>query len=104
MRCIDDLHLKLPFYGSRKMTVTLKAEGRAVNRKRIQRLMRQMGLEALVPKPAQFTAEELIGVLRARSAKIPRLRDALRPPTDDDDDRRRPRCPRWTSPAPLDYI
>jgi putative transposase len=51
MRRIDELHLKLPFYGSRKMTVTLKAEGHTVNRKRIQRLMRQMGLEALVPKP-----------------------------------------------------
>jgi putative transposase len=51
MRRIDELHLKFPFYGSRKITVTLKAEGHAVNRKRIQRLMRQMGLEALVPKP-----------------------------------------------------
>jgi putative transposase len=51
MRRIDELHLKLPFYGSRKMTVTLKAEGHLINRKRIQRLMRQMGLEAMVPKP-----------------------------------------------------
>jgi putative transposase len=51
MRRIDELHLKLPFYGSRKMTVALKAEGHQVNRKRIQRLMRQMGLEAIAPKP-----------------------------------------------------
>jgi putative transposase len=51
MRRIDELHLKFPFYGSRKMTEVLKAEGQAVNRKRIQRLMRQMDLEALVPKP-----------------------------------------------------
>lgn len=51
MRRIDELHLKLPFYGSRKMTVVLKAEGHPVNRKRIQRLMRIMDLEALAPKP-----------------------------------------------------
>jgi putative transposase len=52
MRLIDELHLKLPFYGSRKVAEALKAEGHPVNRKRVQRLMRQMGLEALVPKPS----------------------------------------------------
>lgn len=52
MRRIDELHLKLPFYGSRKMAEALKAEGHPVNRKRVQRLMRQMGLEALAPKPS----------------------------------------------------
>ena len=51
MRRIDELYLELPFYGSRRMTLALKAEGRAVNRKRVQRLMRLMGLEALVPRP-----------------------------------------------------
>jgi len=54
MRRIDELHLKLPFYGSRAMTATLKAEGHAVNCKRIRRLMRQMDLEALVPKPTWY--------------------------------------------------
>jgi putative transposase len=51
MRRIDELYLELPFYGSRRMTLALKAEGGAVNRKRVQRLMRLMGLEALVPRP-----------------------------------------------------
>lgn len=51
MRRLDELHLKYPFYGSRKLTQTLKAEGRDVNRKRVQRLMRVMGLESTAPKP-----------------------------------------------------
>ena len=38
MRRIDELHLELPFYGSRRMTFELNKEGRAVNRKRVQRL------------------------------------------------------------------
>ena len=51
MRRIDELFTKRPFYGSRRMTVTLRAEGQAVNRKRVQRLMRVMGIAALGPKP-----------------------------------------------------
>jgi putative transposase len=51
MRRIDELHLELPFYGSRRMTFELIKEGRGVNRKRVQRLMRMMGIEALVPRP-----------------------------------------------------
>jgi len=51
MRRIDELHLVLPFYGSRRMMFELNKEGRAVNRKRVQRLMRVMGIEALVPRP-----------------------------------------------------
>jgi putative transposase len=43
MRRIDELHLKLPFFGSRRMTFELNKEGRGVNRKRVQRLMRVMG-------------------------------------------------------------
>jgi putative transposase len=41
----------MPFYDSRKMVEALRAEGRLVNRKRVRRLMRLMGLVALVPKP-----------------------------------------------------
>jgi len=51
MRRIDELHLELPFYGSRRMTFELNAQGRKVNRKRARRLMRVMGIEALVPRP-----------------------------------------------------
>jgi putative transposase len=45
MRRIDELYLRWPFYGSRRM-----AESLGSNRKRVQRLMRQMGLEAIYPK------------------------------------------------------
>ena len=45
MRAIDEQYLKRPFYGSRKM-----AEVLGFNRKRIQRLMRRMGLEAIYAK------------------------------------------------------
>jgi len=50
MRCMDELHLAHPFYGSRKLSVTLRAKGFLVNRKRVQRLMRLMGLESLAPR------------------------------------------------------
>jgi putative transposase len=56
MRRIDALHLELPFYGSRRMTFALNAEGCGVNRKRVQRLMRVMGIEALVPRPGTSQA------------------------------------------------
>ena len=53
---IDELYLEKPFYGSRRMTFDLNEEGRGVNRKRVQRLMRLMGLEALVPRPGTSKA------------------------------------------------
>ena len=56
MRRIDELHLELPFYGSRRMTFELSKEGRGVNRKRVRRLMRVMGIEALVPRPGTSKA------------------------------------------------
>ena len=51
MRRIDELHLELPFYGSRRMTFQLNEEGRGVNRKRVQRLMRLIGARSLGPTP-----------------------------------------------------
>jgi putative transposase len=51
MRLIDAQYTACPFYGSRKMTAWLVGRGEAVNRKRVQRLMRLMGLEAIYPKP-----------------------------------------------------
>jgi putative transposase len=51
MRQIDEQYLRTPFYGSRRMAVWLQGEGHSVNRKRVQRLMRLMGLEAIYPKP-----------------------------------------------------
>ena len=51
MRLIDEEFLRHPFYGNRKMKDYLNRKGIPVNRKRIQRLMRLMGLESVVPKP-----------------------------------------------------
>ena len=51
MRRIDELFTTWPFLGSRRMTALLRAEGHAVNRKRIRRLMGEMGIAALGPKP-----------------------------------------------------
>ncbi len=56
MRRIDEEYTAHPFYGSRKMTVWLREHGESVNRKRVQRLMRLMGLEAIYPKPRLSTA------------------------------------------------
>jgi putative transposase len=51
MRRIDELFTAWPFLGSRRMTAMLRAEGCAINRKRVRRLMRRMGIAALGPKP-----------------------------------------------------
>jgi putative transposase len=50
MRLIDEIHLKRPFYGSRRIRDDLQDLGYPVNRKRVQRLMRKMGIMALYPK------------------------------------------------------
>jgi putative transposase len=51
MRLIDEQYTQYPFFGSRQMTTWLVRQGEPVNRKRVRRLMRQMGLEAIYPKP-----------------------------------------------------
>ena len=51
MRLIDQQYTRTPFYGSRRMTNWLRREGIGVNRKRVQRLMQKMGLEAVYPRP-----------------------------------------------------
>src|SRR5512135_1743990 len=51
MRRIDEQYTACPFYGSRRMTEWLTRRGEEVNRKRVQQLMRVMGLEAIYPKP-----------------------------------------------------
>ncbi len=50
MRLIDEQYLKTPFYGYPKMTAHLRRLGHTVNPKRIARLMRLMGLQAIVPR------------------------------------------------------
>lgn len=51
MRQIDEEYLKHPSYGSRSMRRILEKKGYKINRKRVQRLMRKMGIEAIYPKP-----------------------------------------------------
>jgi putative transposase len=51
MRLIDAQYLKTPFYGAPRMTWWLNGRGHGVNRKRVARLMRVMGLQATVPGP-----------------------------------------------------
>src|SRR5438445_7402212 len=51
MALIDRQYLQTPFYGSRRMAAWLQAQGHAVNRKRVQRLMLRMGLAAIYQRP-----------------------------------------------------
>lgn len=51
MRVLDEVHLLRPFLGSRRLVDELAERGVRVNRKRVQRLMRLMGIEATYPKP-----------------------------------------------------
>ena len=52
MSLLDKQYLKTPFYGYRKMTVFLQAEGYSVNHKRVRRLMRVLGIEAIYCRPS----------------------------------------------------
>lgn len=51
MRLLDEQYTQTPYYGSRKMAAWLATLGRVVNRKRVSRLMRLLGIEAVYPKP-----------------------------------------------------
>jgi putative transposase len=55
-KVIDQQYLKTPFYGYRRMTVSLQRQGYAVNRKRVRRLMRLMGIEAIYQRPRTSTS------------------------------------------------
>jgi putative transposase len=48
---IDELYTEMPYYGSRRMTAQLQQEGYAINRKAVQRHMREMGITAIYPGP-----------------------------------------------------
>jgi putative transposase len=52
MRRMDELYLAWPFYGARRMVAVLRREGVTINRKRVRRLMRVMGLEAIYQRPS----------------------------------------------------
>lgn len=48
---IDEIYTRYPFYGSRRITAQLKKEGWNINRKRVQRHMREMGIAGIAPGP-----------------------------------------------------
>jgi putative transposase len=58
MGILDETYTQRPFYGVRKMTAHLRGAGHAVNPKRVRRLMRQMGLEAIYPRKRLSLAAE----------------------------------------------
>jgi putative transposase len=58
MRLIDEQYTKTPFYGYPKMTAHLRRSGLRVNPKRVRRLMRRMGLQAVYAKPRTSVAAE----------------------------------------------
>ena len=57
-RMIDEIHLKYPFMGSRRIRIALDKQGQKVNRKRVMRLMQAMGIYALYPKPRTTIANK----------------------------------------------
>ena len=74
MRLIDEQYTRTPFYGIRRMGWWLGEQGYAVNAKRVRRLMRQMGLEAIYAKPrlSDPGSGHKIYPYRLRSLKIDR--------------------------------
>lgn len=74
MRLLDAQYTATPFYGSRRMTAWLRSQGYPVNRKRVARLMQQMGIEAIYTKPplSQPVAGHTIYPYLLRGVKIER--------------------------------
>lgn len=71
LRELDRLHTRWPFYGQRKLQLELGKAGLVVNRKRLRRLMREAGIEAVAPKP--WTSQP-----QASHAKYPYLLRGLK--------------------------
>lgn len=65
MRHIDEIHLARPFLGSRRISDALRDRGFTVNRKRVQRLMRLMGIATIYP------AENVQGSQGTQNLPIP---------------------------------
>ena len=59
MRLLDEQYTRTPFYGVRRMASWLGKQGYGVNVKRVRRLLRQMGLEAIYPKPRLSASDKL---------------------------------------------
>ena len=75
MRVLDEPYTATPFYGIRRMTAWLRSRGYAVNHKRVARLRRQMGVEAIYPKPrlSQPAAGQVIYPYLLRGVTVNRV-------------------------------
>jgi putative transposase len=75
MRLLDEQYTATPFYGLRRMTAWLRGQGYTVTRKRVARLMRVIGLEAMYPKPrlSQPAAGQMIYPYLLRGVTVERL-------------------------------
>ena len=75
MRLIDEQYTRTPFYGSPRMTAWLRSQGHLVNHKRVERLLRLMGLEAIYPKPrlSQGCGEHRVYPYLLRGVEINRV-------------------------------
>ena len=74
MRELDRQYLETPFYGSRRMKACLERRGKPVSRKRVQRLMRVMGLRAIYrrPRTSQPAPEQRVYPYLLRDARVTR--------------------------------
>jgi putative transposase len=75
MRMLDEQYTRTPFYGIRRMTAWLQQQGHAINHKRVRRLLRLMGLEAIYPRPnlSQSAPGHRIYPYLLRGVKIERV-------------------------------
>ena len=75
MALIDRQYLLTPFYGSRRMAAWLRAQGYPVNRKRVRRLMRIMGIEAIYQRPntSRPSAEHRVYPYLLRGLEVSRV-------------------------------
>jgi putative transposase len=75
MRLLDEQYTRTPYYGIRRMTAWLQTQGQQVNHKRVQRLLRLMGLEAIYPRPrlVQLVAGQQIYPYLLRGVNIKRV-------------------------------
>lgn len=72
LRLLDEQYTRTPFYGVRRMTAWLHEQGYAVNQKRVRRLLRMLGVEAIYPKPrlSQANPEHRVYPYRLRGVPI----------------------------------
>ena len=75
MRLLDEQYTRTPFYGIPRMTAWLRAQGHLVNHKRVERLLRLMGLQAIYPKPhlSKPAPEHRVYPYLLREVKISRV-------------------------------